>query len=395
MHICTRSILRYRLEIVRKGKVIGKTKWRSNMMTDAGIDNMFNNSQGVLAACAYPIIGKGLTPTPVRHDSGLVTFTQAANTLTASSAFFDPADVGRLFKWGVGSAGVEVYISAYTDAQNVTVTGAPAIVGATAGTIWYVNTQTLQDPLTAVTWTNLNNALENNSVANVVGSSCTVTHTKTWYSSQMTANRTISEIAFNSVYYDASSVFDRDVVTPTVALLTGDQAKVVLQLILNFAPVTPLAVGNIATGYDSSGTFQIESLGWDYPCNVIKLNSSGNPGGSGDLEPGIIPYMRMYGSVFTQQAFNLGTNPNEGLIANKDDADTNTVIAYGSGNKYRDYKSTFGISKANWTNYGIGVGNFGYGVRACSQLFTTPFVKTSSQALEFVMRKSFQRILTN
>jgi hypothetical protein len=137
--------LRYKFERIRNGKVIESNWSKYHLITDAGLDKVA--SVAWLNCVSTPIIGEGVSPTAVRRDSGGITFTQSGTTLTASAGFFSAADVGRLFKWGTGSTGNEIYITGYTSTSVVTV-GTSATVGTPEiGTVWYVNTAALQTPL--------------------------------------------------------------------------------------------------------------------------------------------------------------------------------------------------------------------------------------------------------
>lgn len=392
MKITSEAKLRYKFERIRDGKLI-KSKWsKFHLITDAGLDKVASNSW--LACVSTPIIGEGVSPTAIRRDSGGITFTQAGTTLTASAGFFSAADVGRLFKWGTGTAGNEIYITGFTSTTIVTV-GTSATVGTPEiGTIWYVNTALLQTPITGLTWTKNNDALENFSTAGTSGDTCTVTNQTVFYSSALAGPKTVSEIAFSHNNTN-SNVFDRDLVTPTVALLTADQAKITLQLIIKWSPITDVAVGNVATGYDSSGNVRLESLGMSNLTGISHWSSSGGISGGGNmvLEPvcSAVPFgVRSTNTAF--QAFNAITPNNTGtFLGNK----TGTTASYGTGNRYIDSSVTFSISEVNGTLYDVSIGNSPSGGSLFRQKFTASFTKLSTQTLAFTFRKSWSRTLTN
>lgn len=385
--------LRYRIEIIRAGKLVKKLPWsKFHLITDAGLDKV--GTFAWLQCISTPIMGEGVTPTAIRRDSGAITFTQSGNTLMASAGFFTAADVGRLFKWGVGSAGTELYITAFTSPTIVTVGGAPFTVSTPeVGTVWYVNTAALQTPIPGFSWTKNNDALENYSTAATAGDTCTVTNQTTFYSSAFTAAKTVTEIAFSNSSTNAD-VFDRDLVTPSVAFLVGDQAKITVQLIVKWSPITPVGVGNNASGYDSAGQMQIESIGMSNLNGVSHFSSSGQLSGGGQMQ--LEPYCTMVniGVLTTNtafQAFNATTPNNTGTMV----AQNGTTAAYGTGNRYRDCETTFSISQANGTIYGVSIGSGATGGRLLTQRFFTPFTKLPTQTYRVPWRKSWSRILTN
>jgi len=381
----TDAALQYKFEVIRKGKIIKSLPFKPHMITDAGLDLIATSTW--INSSLNVILGESVSPTPVRRDSGAVTFTQSGTTITASSSFFVAGDTGRLFKWGTGESGNEVYLT-YVNSTTATASVSATVSTPTAATIWYVNTSALLTPVTGLTWSSLTDIAENFTSNSVVGDTVTVTHQYIKYSSAFVANKTITEIAFNNSTTNAN-VFDRDIISPSVALLVGDQAKITCQIILRYSPVTSVAVGNVATGYDSSGTFQIESLGQTNGTGLSTMSTSGteNVGGGGSpLEPknfnnSIITVAQ---SAITLQAFNATTANNRTVVQS-----TVTQSSYGTGNRYRDNIGTFSISLANGNIFGVSAGG-------CVTLkFTSTLVKTSSQVLTFTFRKSWARVLTN
>lgn len=386
--------LRYKIEPIHKGKVQKKRWSKFHMITDAGLDKVA--SQLWLTCVNVPILGEGVSPTAVRRDSGAVTFTQAGTTLTASAGFFTAADVGRLFKWGTGTAGNEIYITAYTSATVVTVGTSATVSTPDIGTIWYVNTAALQTPVTGLTWSTNADGAENFSTAVPSGDTVTVTNQKTFYSTAFASNKTISEIAFSDSNTNAN-VFDRDLVTPTVGMLTGDQAKVTMQLIIKWTPITPVAVGNVGTNYDTSGNVQLESIGMSNGTGVSHYtDTSGTIGGGGSkfLEPSCSATpvgCRSTNTAF--QAFNT-TTPNSGGTFYTGYAGF-APNSYGSGTRYRDTVALFTIAQLNGVVYDVALGTPVSGGSCFRQKFTTPPTKLNTQTLSFTIRKSWNRILTN
>ena len=374
----------YKIEFLRKGKIIAKTPFRRHMLTDSFLNNCASYS--FLDCLGMPVLGESVSPTPVRRDSGSITFTQTANRITASSGFFELADVGRLFKWGVGSGGLEVYITNRVSATQVDVTASPDVGVAAVGTVWYVNTDALLTPIAGLTWSCLNNVSENNSSFNTVGDVCIITHNRVFYSSAFTVAKTISEIGFTHPYA-FSNLSDRDVVTPGVALGVGDQAKVTTQFIMNVTPCTAQAIANFATGFDSSGNAKFEAFNGD--C-FRTINSAGGVQGTGNMEPDLGIHIGVSLQDFTLQAF----NPTGDVIPGTNFLKAATQIGYGAGSYYRDAKAVYAISEANGTIYGVYLSPW-FNRRQYALKLTTTFAKGATQVLELTCRKSWSRILTN
>jgi hypothetical protein len=250
-----------------------------------------------------------------------------------------------------------------------------------------VNTAALLTPIAGLTWTKQGTG--NGQAVATAGNTVTVTYTAINISSALGSNVTVTEIAINSSTTN-TNVFDRDIVSPPVALLTGDQALVTIQLVMNYSPITATAVGNVATGYDSSGTLQIESLLQTDGAGVQFFTDAAGGKGTDGVGPPVASWMSLYTATFTQQAFNVNT----GLSGTSTDLQLANA-GYGTGNRYRDSGVTYSISQGNGTIYGVALRGSSNTKRVVSLKFTTPFTKLSTQTLSFTWRKSWQRVLTN
>ena len=383
--------VRYKLEIVRNGEVVCGTQFRDNMLTDFGLDDI-TQGMGWLSGLGLPRLGNGVSPSPVRRDSGAITFTQSGTTLTASSSFFVSDDTGKLFKWGTGSTGDEVYLT-YVSGTQCAVSVSATVSTPTIGTIWYVNVSALTNYISGLSWVGEAGADKNYSVASVSGDVVTVTHQHVQNSSAFGSGTTVTEIGFNPLSYGETSLYDIDIISPPVVFLAGDQARVTLQVIQTISGLTPASAPNVGTGYDSSGTVQLESIGLS-DNGLETFDTYGNPSGNnGTLDPGyLIGRGVVYGNTITLQPFNADTGTyiysGSSYFANN----TQSPDSYGTGNHYIDINITWGIANANTTLYAV---SFGANCRQFTLVFNTPLVKTSSQTLSFKFRKSWSRVLVN
>jgi len=381
----TKTALQYKIGILRNGEIIHERPYRPHMITDAGLDAVGTSSWAtMLTTC---ILGTSGSPTPIRRDDVSVTFTQSGTTLTASAPFFLAADVGRLFKWGTGSAGVEVYITGYTSSTVVTVAVSATVSTPDNGTVWYVNTAALITPIAGLTFTRQAGGGGTGTTYVVSGNKCTVTMTCVNVSSALASPATVTEIAINQNTTN-SNVFDRDLISPPVALLAGDQAVVTIQLIMDWSPVTPQAVANVATGYSSAGNIQIESLEAGTGAGLKVIDSSGNVSGGNVFDPASSGSIGTLASIsalaaFTATGFQGGLTFTNGY----------SLAGYGTGTYYRDMSLTLTISQGNGTIQGLSLNNGAR--RLVTILLTTPFTKLSTQTLSFTWRKSWARVLTN
>lgn len=386
----TKTAVAYKLQILRKNRVIRETPFRPYLITDLALDAVAGGSW--LDLFTVPVLGEAVSPLAVRRDSGSVTLTQAGNTLTASSSFFVPADVGRLFKWGTGLGGNELYITGYTDNQNVTVSTSATVSTPAAGTIWYVNASALITPITGLSFNKDTGSANNYFTTSTSGDTVTVVNHTTFVSSAFASNKTLTEIGFNTTGSN-SNLYDRDLISPPVSVVTGDQARIILEVSTKYSPITPLTVANFATGYDSSGHLQIEGFAFGgYSAGIRYFDSNGNIQGMGYLEPGFGLGLWPAMSDWTPAAFNANS-----YVASSFSPTVHAgSLGYGSGNFYVDWKGIFSITQANGTIYGICVGAQDYGTTQCvSHKFNTPLTKLSTQTLDFTFRKSWSRVLTN
>lgn len=376
------AVFRYRFGFIRNGQRHLVTPWRNNLIQDCGLDLVATT---VWCNCFDTVLfGDAISPVPVRRNSGAITVAQAANTLTASGNFFVSSDVGRLWKFDSGN---EVYITAFTDAEHVTVSGPSASVSASPGTVWYVN-ETALSSLYSASATYGPGGADNGTTA--VGN--VVTHKRSFVGNAVSGPVTLTEIGFNNSGSN-TNVFDRDIITGGVSLITGDQPFAVAELIQTWTPNSSTAAGNVGTGFDSSGNIIISGLQFNNGIGMSFVQANGSTGGaSAYLEPSISNIgFGVLNSSFSFPAFSNGDGPDFTAYLLGQAATFNNG-AYSSGDFHRDLTIGFGTPDGNGT---IG----GFAIRTDSAIityqFTTPFIKNTSQIMNFVIRRSWQRILAN
>jgi len=379
------AVFRYKVGYRRNGVNYFPRDWRNNLILDSGLNKIANfATQDCWAWCLF---GDQVGPTPVQRNSGAVTFTTTGTACVASAGFFVSQDVGRLIKFD-DTDGQERYITAFTDSTHVTlgVAPSPAIAAQTA-TVWYVN-ETALDSLYSATGTYQQNAGDNETtaVANVV------TYKRTFIGGAVSGSPvTLTEIGFSESGANAN-LFDRDIITGGITLSVGDQPLAVAELIVTFSPAVSTAVGNVATGYDSSGDMIISGL--DILSSLAALSFVDTNGqttaNANAYEPSEqLNGMRAIMSSFSLPAFSNGTGPNIGGIKQT----SQSLGSYSAGNFFRDLNGSYDVSTANGTIYGFCLQA---GASAVWVLrLTTPFTKLSTQTLTVSFRRSWQRLLQN
>lgn len=375
--------VRYRTGVIdRDGSLRWFHPWRSNLILDVGLNQVATS--GWPAMTTYAAVGTGTTAT--NRDSGVITFTRAGNVVTASAAFFEAADVGRLLKFDTGE---EMYVSAFTSATEVTVNIAGAL-GASPGTVWYVN-QTQLTTQTKRTNQYLQDSGDNGSSWNAVNGE--ITHKCTFVFSTEAAPITYREVGW-SWGNVGTDLFGRDVLPGGGdALAAGQQYVIICELILRLSPVAITAVPNVATGWDTAGNAMVESVLMTISTTSIFGIVAGNGGRStyGALEPPstkrVIAASATWGQLAAPSTGNVGGPA--GAVKNL------TAAGYAAGSFFRDYSATFGIAEANGTVHGLIIAseqaqNIGFSVK-----FTTPQTKANTHTLAVTFRISWQRRLTN
>lgn len=384
-------VFQYRVGRIRNGIREMVTPWVNNLIMDAGLDKMA--SQLTPACFSTALFGAAVSPVATSRASGSAIFTQSGTTLTASVGFFVAADVGRLFKYGTGSAGAEYYITAFTSATQVTVNTSATVGTAIEGTIWYVNSAALTSVLQTSSTAGSNGGDNGTSVSVNV-----YTHKKTIVGTAVGSAVTLTEIGFSHNATN-SNLFDRDIITGGVSLLTGDIPIVVCQLIQTIVPTTARAVGNVGTGFDTSGNLQLEWVPVGVAASALSWVSTTGAVSSGFLDPTAVGQTFVMQSNYTAGAFsNSGTPP---VVTNTYFVKDVVVNSYTNGTYALTKTSSLTISESNTTIFGFGYRGGqtpGAGVNNATNLYlklTTSFTKNSTQILTFTWTFLWSRTLTN
>lgn len=253
--ISVQTNIRTEIRDAKTGKLVKSRPFERNLMMDAGLLSLSNKAGGMgalttVAMMAFCHVGGGTNPTKIA--GGAVTFTQAGTTITASAGFFTSAMVGGIFKYGTGTAGDEFYITAFTNSTTVTV-GVSATVGSpTSGTVWQVQSTTLQTVLFTTNTYQVNSG--DNQTTFGVNS---WTQKRTYIVAQQASPYTVNEIGYGST---SGLIGGRLVLSSSDNIGTTNFYVVIIQVTYTITPNVPTAVGNVGTNFDTTGSAMIEQF---------------------------------------------------------------------------------------------------------------------------------------
>lgn len=379
-----------RIMDAKTGRPVKVSPWRKNLVLDQGLNALANKTAGGLnssaaSSCSQLNIGGGTNANS--FASGAITFTQSTTTVTASAGFFTAAMVGGILKYGVGSAGTEQYITAFTSATQVTVSSS-ATVGATVGTVWMVQQTALQTFLFAT------NTYQSNAGDNVVTASATsVTFQRTFINPVQGAPYTVNELGWTNT---GLSILGRAVLPSSDVVGTTNFYVVVLAITFIYGPSAPTAVVNVGTGINTAGTAMIEffSLQGIQASGLNGTNQSTLDTSNG---AGILGDVFLSTAAYSQQGTVPGFSP---VLAWPSILSlTNGVWTYVPASVgIAQLSITTSLTTAGQTVFGIGIGHFnGAATNPCLDVkLTTPFtLPTGTFNPSITWQATFGRTLVN
>ncbi len=338
----------FKTQILNKdGSVARERDWDHNLVLDIGLDMMCRNK----FASLNEVCEVGTSTIPTERDSGSITFTQIGDTITASGAFFESADVGRLFKYDTGE---EYYITAFTDDQNITVDTSAAHAAAEA-TVYYVNQTGLQSP-SRVT----ENKVTGSGNCGTSHANGVVEHKRTFLFPAETAEVTYNEIGWGPKYDSnntdggsstnrsglGSARFGRAIIAGGDTLQADQQYKVAVRVQVAFSPVTQTPVADVGNnGFDTTGDHIIGQLVTAIGQGDANsyVDSNGYTQGTARMEPMYTPILAMMANTAV-----LPTEPASGNVSYPDlNYYTMTRGNYTEGNHYREHTKVYAPNEAN------------------------------------------------
>lgn len=370
--------VQFRCSVVQNGIIVREYPPQKNLILDTGLNEAATRDFWLcFAACA---IGTGTNP--VRRDSGNITFSRSGNTVTASQAFFESGDVGRILKW---DSGTEAYITQFNSSTEV-LTSSTGTVAAAEGTIYYVNRTQLQTQTKRTSTTISDSGASGNTWNGTTG---VFEMWRTFQHSAETSPVTIREVGW-SWGASTENLFGMELLAGGgVSLATGQQLRVEVRLRVTLAPLDSQS-GPTVTGTAVSWTQRLRHVAMRGPTSY--LNPVLEPSRAGKL---------IITSAYSHTAPVFPANSSQVLTPNTQNYRANfTAATYVTGSFMRDYSVTIAPTDWNGNFRYCGLGEEDPNVTgghflAHGWLADADVTKTNMQQLTFTVRKSWGRVLQN
>ena len=374
---------RYKVMVIdaRTKRVVHERPWACNLILDQGL-NQYNTTQmaNVFLRCA---VGTGTTPT-FRDSTGTATLTVSGTDCTASDAFFEAADEGRLLKLDSGG---EAYIATYTSPTAVVLGTAPGDSGPEDGCVWYVN----QTGLTSES-KRTNTYLTGAGNCGTTFSGGILTLRRTFDFTAEAAPVNYAELGWANSATPGANLFSRTLIAGgTVSVGVDQLLRVIYDLAVTFSPNTLTGGATTITGWPVAPASTQDG---DYIfTNVNTSNTFGRVGTSGatvtsgnEIEPAVTTTILGYGSASTAPSYGSAYSP--------------TSIASANSTKGSFTPGTWSITRS--VTFAQGTGN-STGIRNMYLNDGAAFVfvwdeaqtKANTHTLTLTQPQSWGRVLTN
>lgn len=313
------------------GKVVRRSPWASNLILDAGMDNIASRLVcDLFVACAA---GSGTTP--VADDSGSVTATTSGTTVTSSGAFFLAGDVGKLLRFDSGEASMIESVEGDTSA---TLADSLGVSVATAFTMHRVGQTGLTTEVVRTT-----DYFSGAAQCGTSRSGAVVTHKRTFAFPIETVSQAYSEVGFSHSAEAGANLNMRGLFAGApITVEAGQQLCVIYEVYVTLAPVTPRANTPVISGWAStSGTEQLTALSISY---IDSAGATQSYWGAVS-EPSAAKYL-----AISEDTDALPTFPSAGTALRSVVADGVAALvgaAYVAGSFSRVWSATFAAAEAN------------------------------------------------
>jgi hypothetical protein len=312
--------------------VLRESPWQKNLINDAGLNRLAQAAPACSPGSFFEYCKIGTSATANKIDSGIITFTQAGNTVTASAPIFDIGMVGGLIKRDAGNGSAENYITGYTNPTTVTVADVAAVLVGELFTIWMVHETALQGYLRR---SNSYSVLPGDCFSSLAGS--TVTMQRTFIFPVEPAPYTVREIGYqqSASGSDDGVVNGRIVLAAPVLVGVTEYLQVVISMFVEYLPVSPSFRADVGTNIDTAGALAIEWLNlWvdDFGVTVPHWQS-----GASSTSLGSLGYFRLLIANYAQNA-------------NPDNASTLAPLGLVGASLIPDAVHTANRGEMEWTN---------------------------------------------
>lgn len=332
--------------------------WIPNLILNNGLNEVYNRYWCNLFT--WGIAGTGTTPTSVDSDS--TNASQSGTTVTSDASFFVSGDVGNVIKW---DSGEEAFITAFVSDTQVTVSASQTVASGP-----FVKYNTSQ--------TGLVNELKRTNTYLTGAPNCQTTETSSQFQNRRTYDFTAeegtvnyTEIGFGWASSGANTTFSRILLDSPVQVLDGQQLRVVYELRVSFAPLTPQAKSAVINGWPISPATTTDGDECIALAGLSSINSSTGGTTAGTTasyanEPSYLSdgsvFTTLYGFLSTDSTAvgNAGTSPNRtGTSPSKR---IMTKAAYTTNSFLVDKTATWPVGEGNRSDWRC----MGYGISATS-----------------------------
>lgn len=377
------------------GQVVREApKWIDNLILNDGMERVATN---YWTTCfTYGSCGTGTTSDST--DSGVITASQASTTVTASSNIFLATDAnngGVMIKWDTGE---EARVTGYTSATQVTVTPAQS-VSAGQFTIWRTN----QVGLVSETKRS-NTYLTGSPSCGTTRVGGVLTHRRTYDFTAEVGTVNYSEVGVAWASSGSSTHFSRVLLLSPVPVGSGQQLRLVYELILTLSPTSPNDVNtNLITNWpwgavpNSYYNEQLQYIGMSSVSSTTGASTYADAGQYTN-EPSASSYNTFMSSTATALSTFAATpvDRRPGAIVKK----AYSLAAYTSFNFYRDRYVQFNAGEGNSASircigHGSEAGGFNatYTDYGYLMLFDNNQEKPSTHTLSLTWRYRWSRVL--
>jgi hypothetical protein len=243
----------------KTGKVKHDCGWQKNLILNQGMNAIATTYTW---ANAFLRCAAGTGTTPTQDDSGATTAEQSGTTVTLSGGSFTftdtGTDAGKMIKW---DSGEEAMIVTITNSTTAVVDRSQTVAADT-----FTSFRTNQTGLTT--------EVKRTATYLVGAGNCGTTYTsadglmvmrRTFDFTVETGSVSYTEIGFANLATVAANLFSRILLSAPVALVAGDQLRVVYDLSIQLSYFAPRAITPTITGWTGvSGDEMIEAFELDY-----------------------------------------------------------------------------------------------------------------------------------
>lgn len=366
-------------------RVIREYPKQHNLILNNGMDMIGGDS--IVNCFSRCCCGTGTTPTV--DDSGTSQISQATTTVTITGGSFvftnTATDAGKMIKWDTGE---EARIVTVLTTLTATVANS-ATVAAGEFKVYRTN-QTGLATETKRTSTYVTGA---SNCASSVASNVQ-THKRTYDFTAEVGSVTYNELGFSNTSSVGNNLFSRILLGSGVALVNGQNLRVVYSLIVTWTPSTPttISVAPITNWASSTGVAQIQML------ITNTVNSSGtSTSGVDSLEPGsanISTFMCPFTGSTAHNTFNTA-GPSRSFSTNGI-AIAITQPAYTALNFYREKQVIASTSQWNGTNirgFDLGLGTLAGSQQGFVYIMDADQTKDNLHTLTVTFRLTWSRTL--